>query len=66
MPDRPFPFRRRAPKLHAMSNPEQRRLTAPIIVLLACLVATAALTLLFAIAPELANEAGSSLPWLAS
>ena len=48
-----------------MSNHEQRRLTAPIIALLACLLATAALTLLFAIAPELGDAAGSALPWLA-
>jgi hypothetical protein len=48
-----------------MSNPAQRRLTAPVIVLLACVLATVALTLLFAMVPELADGAGGSLLWLA-
>jgi hypothetical protein len=61
MPHRPFPFRRAARKLQAMSNPEQRRLTAPVILVLASLLATAALTLLFAVVPELADEAGGNL-----
>jgi len=48
-----------------MSNPQQRRLPAPVIVLLGCVLATVALALLFAMVPELADGAGSSLLWLA-
>ena len=66
MPDRPFPFRPHDPKLQAMSDPDQRKLPAPVVLVLACLLATAALTLLFAVVPGLADDGGSTvLSWLA-
>jgi hypothetical protein len=67
MPDRPFPFRRRGSKLQRMSDTDQRKLAAPVIVLLACLLALAALTVLFAAVPELAGDGGGNLlSWLAA
>jgi hypothetical protein len=49
-----------------MSDPDQRKLPAPVVLVLACLLATAALTLLFAAVPGLADDGGSTvLSWLA-
>jgi hypothetical protein len=65
MPDRPFTFRPRASKLQAMSTPEQRERSAPVILVLACVLATVALTLLFVAVPELADDSGGNgLFWL--
>jgi hypothetical protein len=44
-----------------MSTPR----SAPAILVLACVLATIALTLLFAAVPELSDDAGHDLLWLA-
>jgi hypothetical protein len=62
MPDRPFRFRARGTKLQPMSTPR----SAPVIVVLACVLATIALTLLFVAVPELSDGAGNGLLWLAT
>ena len=50
-----------------MSTSEQRHRRAALIVVIACVLATAALTLLFAVVPELSDDAaGNALFWLAA
>ena len=50
-----------------MSSPEQRERRTAVILVLACVLATLALTLLFVAVPELADDTGGSgLFWLAN
>jgi hypothetical protein len=62
MPDRPFPFRALGAKLQPMSPPR----SAPAILVLVCVLATIALTLLFVAVPELSDGAGNGKLWLAT
>ena len=61
MPDRPFPFEPRGPKLRGMrAVPRPRRWNAPAVLVLLCIVSTIALTALFVVAPGLTADIESN------